>query len=905
MPNKPASEQLEADNRDLRARLNEAEETLRAIRGGEVDALVLSGAEGDHILTLKGGLEPYRIMVEAMNEGAVALARDGAILYSNRRFAKQVKVPLGKIVGRPLQGMLAEQDRERFDALLVRGAAGDIRETLTLQAADGTQIPTLFSMCPLPQSEGKAISIVIADLSEVVAAAQARSRLALIIESSDDAIVSTTLDGVVESWNRAAEDLYGYTAGEALGQSIDSLIVPPERVNELIDELEAVRRGGSTLLEDSVRLRKDGFQVDVSIKASPILDDAGKVVGASINARNISERKIAEHALEKSEKRLSEALTIARIGYWEYEYSTDEFIFNDQYYQLHKITAGEAGGYRMSSADFVSRYVYPEDAPVVAQQVRLAFETRDPNYVARTEARILSGEGEIIWVDVRFGILKDLQGKTINLIGVNQDITVRKRAELDLLWRSAFFEALVKTSADGILVVDTQNKKILQNQRLIDLLEIPVDIAANPDDSPQLHFVINQVVDAKQFGDKVRYLYDHPEEASLDEIALKNGTLLERYSAPVPNDNGHSYGRIWTFHDITKRKQAELALRTSEERFKTIYLQAPLGIALIDSLTGKFYDANPRFAEIAGRSEEEMLNIDWLQITHPDDLQADLENMALMNAGKLPGFRMEKRYLHPDGTAIWIDMTISPIKVGEIDHPRHLCLIQDISEQRKAKARIVYLNRVYAVLSGINSLIVRVKDREELFREACNIAVEEGGFLMSMLVIVDGSTKQITSFASAGMDDGLLSAIKSILSTSEGVQSTMIARAISEKESVVSNDVTNDPRALLGNKYAEFGVRSLVVLPLLVAGEAVGVLTLYSSEIDFFLEEELKLLAELAGDIAFAIDHIDKTGAAQLSCLLRCAHRTCQSQPVFRAGDAVHAQRGQWRVQARDRPDRS
>jgi PAS domain S-box-containing protein len=99
--------------------------------------------------------------------------------------------------------------------------------------------------------------------------------------------------------------------------------------------------------------------------------------------------------------------------------------------------------------------------------------------------------------------------------------------------------------------------------------------------------------------------------------------------------------------DITERNQGEQALRTSEEHFKTMFVQAPFGIALIDSLAGHIYEVNSRFAGIAGRSMEEMANIDWLQITHPDDVQADLENMALLNAGKINGFQMEKRYLHP------------------------------------------------------------------------------------------------------------------------------------------------------------------------------------------------------------------------------------------------------------------
>jgi len=541
-------QQLITENDELRARLGEAEETLRAIRNSEVDALVLAGLEGDYIHALEGGLEPYRVMVESMNEGAFTLAVDGTILYCNSRFAERVKQPLGQIVGTPLTELLADQDRERLETMLTQAAKEESRGALTLQAADGTQTPTLFSMSPLPQSDGQVISVVTADLSAVIAAAEARARLALIVESSDDAIVSTTLDGIVESWNRAAEQLYGYAAGEAIGQSIESLTIPPGLTDEVTHELEAIRRGKRTLLTDTVRRRKDGSPVDVSIKASPTLDDAGKVVGASINARDITERKkseerlklfrtlldhssdaievlepstfrildvneaecrelgysreellamtifnidpaltperaeaantgmrkeegttsegvhrrrdgstfpvevhstlveldkpyvlsiarditerkAAELALQINQKQLSEALKIAKIGYWEYEFSTNEFIFNDQYYTLHKITAEEAGGYRMSATDFASRYVHPEDAPDVGNNVRLAFESRDPDYFAMSEARLLSGEGEIVWVEVRFRVEKDLQGNTIRLKGVNQDITERKQAE--------------------------------------------------------------------------------------------------------------------------------------------------------------------------------------------------------------------------------------------------------------------------------------------------------------------------------------------------------------------------------------------------------------------------------------------------------------------------------------------
>jgi two-component system, cell cycle sensor histidine kinase and response regulator CckA len=101
-------------------------------------------------------------------------------------------------------------------------------------------------------------------------------------------------------------------------------------------------------------------------------------------------------------------------------------------------------------------------------------------------------------------------------------------------------------------------------------------------------------------------------------------------------------------------------------------------------LTGHIYALNSKFAKISGRTVEEMINIDWMSITHPDDVQEDLDNMALLNAGKINGFNMDKRYIRPDGSHVWINMTIAPVAVEDKAHPRHLCMIDDITEQKEA-----------------------------------------------------------------------------------------------------------------------------------------------------------------------------------------------------------------------------
>ena len=318
------------------------------------------------------------------------------------------------------------------------------------------------------------------------------------------------------------------------------------------------------------------------------------------------------------------------------------------------------------------------------------------------------------------------------------------------------------------------------------------------------------------------------------------------------------HGAVVMHLDITEGKHAKQALQASEERFRTIFVQAPFGIALVDSLTGHLCEANTRFAWIAGRPLQEMATMDWLSITHPGDLQTDLDNMARLNAGQIDGFQMEKRYIRPDGSVVWIDMTVSKLKDDTQRSPRHLCMIQDITERKAAERTITHLNRVYAVLSGINILIVRMHDRDELFQQACRVAVEAGGFRMAMIAVMAPDTMTLVPIASAGKDEALLRAIKTILASPDAAPKTMSARAFREKKVLVANDSQHDPQLVFSPNYAAAGVRAIAVLPLLVADEAVGVLALYASERGFFQEQELKLLTELAGDIGFAMDHLDK-----------------------------------------------
>jgi diguanylate cyclase (GGDEF)-like protein len=179
-------------------------------------------------------------------------------------------------------------------------------------------------------------------------------------------------------------------------------------------------------------------------------------------------------------------------------------------------------------------------------------------------------------------------------------------------------------------------------------------------------------------------------------------------------------------------------------------------------------------------------------------------------------------------------------------------------ERRRNELKIKQLNRVYAMSSQINALVIRVKDLDELFSVACQVAADAGDFRISAIVTVDPDSKQVTSIFSAGEDEDLLNNIKAYLLSPEGMQKSIVSTVIETREAIITNNTKSDSRIIYGQQYASAGINSMVIMPLLIAGEAVGVFALYAKEIDFFQHHEMELLLGLTRDVAFAIDHIEK-----------------------------------------------
>jgi PAS domain S-box-containing protein len=290
----------------------------------------------------------------------------------------------------------------------------------------------------------------------------------------------------------------------------------------------------------------------------------------------------------------------------------------------------------------------------------------------------------------------------------------------ELQWKTAFLEAQVNSSLDGIIVVDGQGKKILQNQRTADLLKIPRHIVDDKDDKKQVHWVMGMTKNPEQFIEKVTHLYSHPDEISRDEIELKDGTILDRYSSPVVGTDGKYYGRIWTFRDITERRRTEESLRLLGSAIEQTKESIVITDAELDLPGPKIIFVNPAFTKMTGYNEEEAIGKTPRILQGPRTDKATLSRLRQdLERGKV--FSGETINYRKDGKEFNLEWQIAPLRnaAGKITH--FVAIQRDITERKRLEAQLFQSQKMETIgkLAGgfaheFNSILTAIIGQSEL-----------------------------------------------------------------------------------------------------------------------------------------------------------------------------------------------
>jgi diguanylate cyclase (GGDEF)-like protein/PAS domain S-box-containing protein len=306
------------------------------------------------------------------------------------------------------------------------------------------------------------------------------------------------------------------------------------------------------------------------------------------------------------------------------------------------------------------------------------------------------------------------------------------------------------------------------------------------------------------------------------------------------------------YRDITEQVKRDEELG----RFRAAVDISGDAVVLIDRETLRYVDVNQTFCDMIGYARHEIVGKTPMDVFSADRATLERDYDAIIADRNSPASRIEGEYRRKDGTRLPVETRRRALRTaaGWI----MVAIARDITGRKAAEERIARLNRVYAVLSGINAAIVRIQDRDELFKEACRIAVEHGQMRSAWMGVVDRDAQEVRVVACRGGDEDFVASLRgrtSMQVDAEG-RTGIVAAAVIAKAAVVSNDVASDPRVKLQRELTARGIHSMAVLPIVLEGEVAAVLTLHAAEAGFFDDQEMKLLQELAGDIAFALGHI-------------------------------------------------
>jgi PAS domain S-box-containing protein len=630
---------------------------------------------------------PY-LLLDAVSTPIIYVDKDQKYYYANKAYSDWFGISTSGIIGKTVEDLLGKESYRQIRPYIDKALKGErvYYEEKIFYKNSSRFIEATYTPHLDETGQVKGYVGILNDITERKTDEEQGAKLAAIVQSSDDAIISKTLTGIIVSWNEAAERIFGFSANEMIGESITKLI-PQDRLDEEPEILQRLKKGERIDHFETERVRKDGGKINVSLTISPVKDSNENIIGVSKIARDITKQKKAEEITAK----------LASIV----ECSDDAIIsktlngiitsWNHAAEKLFGYTEEEMIGQSITR-------IIPSDR--LDEEKEILAHLRKGEKVEHFETKRVSKNGKILDISLTTSPIKDSNGKIIGASKIARNITQLRDAERLMHENEERFRMAVETTNLGTWEYSPLNFKLYcspESRKICGLsegmepeFEVLFDhIYAEDKDYflEQIKVAINPVGDGK-FDMQVRFhRYDNKEMRwvrAQGKVFFNSNLFPERL--------------IGTMLDITEEKTREQELKESVEIFQTMADNVPAMIWM--SGTDKFNDYfNKTWLEFTGRTLEQETDEGWLEGVHPDDVQKCIDTY---NASfkEQKGFYTEYRLRRSDGEYHWISDNSVPRFSPDGEFLGFISACIDIDDQKRFREKIQESELLFKTISN-------------------------------------------------------------------------------------------------------------------------------------------------------------------------------------------------------------
>ncbi|MEG4071752.1 PAS domain S-box protein [Microcoleus sp. Pol14C2] len=531
---------------------------------------------------------------------------------------------------------------------------------------------------------------------------QSEARYLAIVEDQTELICRYLPDGKITFVNQAYCRYFGLQAFDLLGKCFMSLL--PEADREIFQQQYTSVSPDNPIFtcEHQVILPSGEIRWHQWIDRA-IFDESGQIVEYQAAGRDVTDRKQAEIALQQLNAELElrvqqrtqwyeMAVSAGKVGVWDWNLETDEIYIAPSLKALLGYQDAEIPN-RMENW---ASHVHPDDRVTVAQAVNAYLEGLTEIY--EVEHRMVRKDGSTCWILARGSAIRSASGKAFRLTGTDTDITDRKLTEEKLQNSEAELLALFNAMTDIVLVFDASGRYLKIAPTAPQLLYKPA-----PEVLGKTLAEIFPEAEANFALGHIRQTLASRQTHRV-EYSMEIGCKLFWFDATIsPLDLDRV---MWVARDITARKQAEAALQKSEEKFRNLFDDAPIAIGLASVRDYRTIKVNEAHRQMLGYSDSELASMTFTELTHPEDLQADVEEVKQLICGNISRLQTEKRLIKKNGELMWANLTVTLIRDREGIPLYSMGAIEDISYRKRAEMEFQQLKERLQFLLASNPAVI-------------------------------------------------------------------------------------------------------------------------------------------------------------------------------------------------------